>query len=114
VPFPLVLYDESCRFCTALAVRLSRRGLGIATIGSPTGDLELRDLSTFRRYDSVHVIDAAGRRYSAGAAIPVVLRPLPGGWALAGLAGISPRFTEAAYRLLARYRSAVGRVLRIH
>ncbi|MGI8973881.1 MAG: thiol-disulfide oxidoreductase DCC family protein [Gaiella sp.] len=113
VPFPLVLYDENCRFCTALAGWLERRGLSIAAIGGPCGDLWLRDLPRARRYDSVHAVDALGRRHSAGAAVPVVLRALPGGRVLAFLPDALPGLTDVAYRLLARHRSTSGRMLGI-
>jgi predicted DCC family thiol-disulfide oxidoreductase YuxK len=109
-----VLYDEGCAFCTALARWLAGRpGLRTAPIGSPEGALLLRDLTPAERYDAVHVVDERGRRRTGGAALPPVLRRLPGGRLPAALLAALPGPTELAYRLVARNRSAVSRVARL-
>lgn len=109
-----VLYDEGCGFCTALAGRLARigRDLVVEPIGSPVGQRLLADLGPEERYAAVHVVDASGRRSSAGAAVPLVLARLPGGRLPAAVAARTPRLTEAGYRLIARNRGAISRLTR--
>lgn len=107
-----VLYDEGCRFCTTLAEWLDGfTGIAIAPIGSATGDLLLRDLSPGERYASVHVVDPLGRRRSAGAALPPLLRRLPAGRPVAALAEALPFPAERAYRLVAGNRALLSRVV---
>jgi len=109
-----VLYDEACGMCTALAEWLAERAdgrLSVAAIGSPTGEVLLRDLERDERYASVHVVDGAGRRCSGGAAVPVVLAALPHGRAAAWLTRRVPWATELGYRLVARHRGTISRLL---
>ena len=87
-----MLYDEGCRFCTAVAGALAARGLAVAAIGSPAGDTWLRDLDHRDRYAAFHAIDGAGRRRSGGAAVPLVLEPCP-------VAGYPRPATDAVRRL---------------
>ncbi len=110
-----VLYDEACGVCTAIATWLAEHGdrLVTAPIGSDLGDRLLRDLARVERYATVHVVDPAGRRFSGGAAVPVVLRALRGGCAAAWLADRVPGPTDAAYRALARHRGALSRLARL-
>jgi predicted DCC family thiol-disulfide oxidoreductase YuxK len=106
-----VLYDEGCDFCTRLAARLAGRPkITVAPIGSTTGSLMLRDLSPAERYASVHVVDAFGRRRSAGGALPQLLRRLPGGRLVAAVCEALPGPTEHAYRLVARNRRLASRI----
>jgi predicted DCC family thiol-disulfide oxidoreductase YuxK len=108
------LYDEDCGFCTWLAVQLARRGgLAVAGIGSATGTRLLRDLPRERRYESVHVVDARGRRRSGAAALPVLLRALPRlAWAAAIVDAIPWPFARG-YELVSRHRRVLSRVLRL-
>ena len=106
-----VLYDETCGFCTALAGWLERRGVGIAPIGSATGAMFLRDLTHEQRYASLHAIDGSGRRASGAAALPLILGQLPGGRSAAMLCTLMPWPFDVAYRLVARYRVLVSRLL---
>jgi predicted DCC family thiol-disulfide oxidoreductase YuxK len=100
-----VLYDESCPFCTGVALWLARRvAIEAAPIGSETGDRLLRDLGRTERYASVHVVDALGRRRSAGAALPPLLRQLPRCAPAAAVCEALPGATERAYRLVSRHR----------
>jgi predicted DCC family thiol-disulfide oxidoreductase YuxK len=107
----LVLYDEGCGACTSIASLLARRGVRVAPIGSATGDLWLRDLDRERRYAAVHAVDGDGRRHTGGAAVAVVLSALPGCAVHAALARAWPPGAEVAYRVLARHRGAVARIL---
>jgi predicted DCC family thiol-disulfide oxidoreductase YuxK len=59
---------------------------------------------------SMHVVYADGRRLSGGAAASAVLDVLPSVRRLAWLAALSPRATDAAYRLVARHRGVFGRL----
>ena len=108
-----VLYDEGCGFCAEIATWLARRpGLAAAPIGSDTGFRLLRDLTPGERYDSVHVVDALGRRRSAGAALPPLLRMAPGGTPLAVLFEAFPWLAERCYRLVSDRRDVAGTILR--
>ncbi|HEX6131046.1 MAG TPA: DCC1-like thiol-disulfide oxidoreductase family protein [Actinomycetota bacterium] len=109
-----VLYDDDCGFCRWTAERLRRwdrrRRLRFATIQGETGARLLGDLPPAERLASWHVVTPDGRR-SAGAALAPTLERLPGGRPLALLAGAAPGLTEAAYRAVARRRTAIGRLL---
>jgi predicted DCC family thiol-disulfide oxidoreductase YuxK len=108
-----VLYDEGCGFCTEVARWLGRRpGVSVAPIGSETGSSLLRDLTLPERYDSVHVVDGLGRRLSAGASLPPLLRTLPGGRAPAAMLEAFPSIAELGYRLVSGHRALAGRIVR--
>jgi predicted DCC family thiol-disulfide oxidoreductase YuxK len=108
-----VLYDEGCGFCTEVARWLARRpGVTTAPIGSETGSSLLRDLTPAERYDSVHVVDGLGRRLSAGASLPPLLRRLPGGGAPAAVLEAFPSLSKLGYRVVSSHRELAGRVLR--
>jgi predicted DCC family thiol-disulfide oxidoreductase YuxK len=70
----------------------------------------LRDLPSSSRYASFHVVDEVGRRWSAGAALPPLLRELPGGLLAAAACNAFPALTEQAYRLVARHRDLVSKL----
>jgi predicted DCC family thiol-disulfide oxidoreductase YuxK len=110
-----VLYDENCRFCRRSIdwIRALARGdsLAFAPIGSETGEQLLRDLSLDERYASWHLVDGDGRRYSAGAAFPPLLRRLPALRWLAPVTEAFPGATESAYQLVSRHRGLLGRLI---
>jgi predicted DCC family thiol-disulfide oxidoreductase YuxK len=114
-PLLIVLFDEGCGFCTRLAGWLEQRPMiAVEPIGSPTGARLLRDLPPERRYDTVHVVDGRGRRFSGAEALPPLLCTLPGlAWA-APIAEAFPRPLEWGYELVARHRGALSRLLRTH
>jgi predicted DCC family thiol-disulfide oxidoreductase YuxK len=109
-----VLYDERCGFCTAVASWLVRGGSGrlrAEPIGSPLGEVALRDLRRDERYASVHVLDARGRRWSGSVSLPVLARATRGvGWAAAPLERL-PGVTRAGYDWVARHRRLLSRAL---
>ncbi len=107
----LVLYDEDCGVCTMIAGWLERRGIAIGAIGSHHGERWLHDLTPIERYSSVHAIDWREGRHSAGAAIPVILRALPGGQAVAPIAAAFPRLTQALYARFAHHRYGISTLL---
>lgn len=107
-----VLYDEDCGFCrwTADKVRSwdRRRNLAFTSIQSDRGGELLRDVPPGERLRSAHVVTAAGRLRSAGAAVAPVLRELPGGRPLALVAEAFPRTTDRVYRWTAARRTWFG------
>jgi predicted DCC family thiol-disulfide oxidoreductase YuxK len=114
VPELTVLYDEGCGFCTRVARRLDGRGRIVsAPIGSPTGSSLLRDLPHPDRYASAHVVDANGRRWSGGAALPPLLRELPAGSLAAAACEAFPALTQRAYELVVRHRALVATLTRL-
>ena len=68
-------------------------------------------MDPLRRNGSWHLVMRDGRVASAGAAVPLLLRELPGGSPLARVAESLPRSTDRAYRAVARRRGAIGRLL---
>jgi len=110
-----VLYDEGCGFCTRVALWVAHPPwVKIAPIGSPAGSWLLRDLTQQERYATMHVVDAAGRRRSGGAALAPLARAIPGGAPVAGALDAFPTLTGAAYDLVARNRGLGSRVLQAY
>jgi predicted DCC family thiol-disulfide oxidoreductase YuxK len=111
----LVLYDAECGICrTLLAPLLSwdrRDLLRPLPLQDPKGQALLADLAPEERIASWHLISPAGRRWSAGAALPPLLRLLPGGRAPARAFGRFPAATEGVYRWVADHRSSLSRLL---
>jgi predicted DCC family thiol-disulfide oxidoreductase YuxK len=109
----VVLWDRDCGFCAfmlALLLRADRRRmLRPAFIQGPEGDRLLADLTQKERLRSWHFVDTQGRRTSGGAALPAMLRELPGLRPLAGLAAARPALTERAYRWVATHRSLLSK-----
>ncbi len=69
------------------------------------------DLTPEQRAASWHLVSPDGRRWSAGAAAPPLLRLLPGGRLPAAALAAAPRATERAYRWVADHRSWLGRLI---
>jgi predicted DCC family thiol-disulfide oxidoreductase YuxK len=106
-----VLYDEGCGFCTSVAARVARRpGIAVEPIGSPAGALMLRDLSTSQRYSAFHVVDALGRRSTAGAALAPLLHELPAGALPAAVCRAFPWLGERLYRLVSGNRPLIAKL----
>jgi predicted DCC family thiol-disulfide oxidoreductase YuxK len=107
-----VLYDEDCGFCRWTADELRtwdrRRRLAFASIQSARGQALLDAIPPDQRLRSAHVVTAAGRLRSGGAAVAPVLRELPGGRPLALVAETFPRTTDRAYRWAASRRTWLG------
>jgi predicted DCC family thiol-disulfide oxidoreductase YuxK len=110
-----VLYDEGCGFCTRVALWAARPPrVEIAPIGSPAGELLLRDLTKPERYATMHVVDATGRRRSGGGALATLARAIPGGAPVATALDVFPTLTGAAYELVARNRGLGSKLLRLY
>lgn len=110
-----VLYDDDCGFCRFSAERLRawdrRNRLAFATIQGTEGDRWLGDLEPAVRAASWHLVTPDGRVWSAGAAIPELLRRLPAGTSLAVVFGTFPGTTDRLYAWLARHRTRFGTML---
>jgi predicted DCC family thiol-disulfide oxidoreductase YuxK len=110
-----VLYDSDCGFCRwSLAQLLAldrRRRLRPVALGTPEADAVLADMAPAQRSASWHLVSPDGRRWSAGAAAPPLLRLLPGGRAPAAILARTPRLTERGYRWVADHRSTLSRLI---
>ncbi|TMK15696.1 MAG: aminotransferase class I/II-fold pyridoxal phosphate-dependent enzyme [Actinobacteria bacterium] len=110
-----VLYDEDCGFCRWSADELRawdrRRGLTFVSIQNPRGAELLHAVPVAERLDSMHAVTPDGRVWSGGRSVPVILAELPGGSTLASIAATFPGTTEWFYRLVARHRQRLGRLL---
>jgi predicted DCC family thiol-disulfide oxidoreductase YuxK len=107
-----VLFDEGCALCVRLTGPLeAARGVSVVAIGSEAGARLLRELPPAERYASLHVVDAAGRRRSGADALPPLLRRVRGGRSAAWLVERFPGFAAVVYRLVARNRARLSRLL---
>ena len=112
----ILIYDADCGFCRwslarVLALDRAHRLRPVA-LGTPEADALLADMAPDERAASWHLVSPAGRRTSAGAAAPPLLRLLKGGRLPAALLARMPRLTDRAYRWVAEHRSWLGRFTR--
>jgi len=111
---PVLLYDGECAFCRMWVRRIRRwdRHHTIEFVPAPErfqfGDLP--DLSDDVVNARMHLVLPDGRIFTGGAAIPELLRLLPGGRVprLLFLVPGIPRVAEKAYDLVARHRHRFG------
>jgi predicted DCC family thiol-disulfide oxidoreductase YuxK len=110
-----VLYDADCGFCQWLLSGLLRwDGAGRLrplALQLPEADDLLADLTPAERMASWHLISPKGDRFSGGAALPPLLRLLPGGRVPAAAFARFPGLTERGYRWAADHRSRLSRWL---
>ncbi len=110
-----VLYDADCGFCRWSLRKLlawdRRARLRAVALQSPEADRLLADVPAALRMDSWHLVTPSGDVRSAGRAVAPLLELLPGGRPLGALASVSPPLTDAAYALVARNRSRLGRLV---
>lgn len=113
----IVLYDRDCGFCRWSLRRLLAldrdHHLRAVALQDAEADRLLGDLDVAERMSSWHLIDARGRRSSAGRALAPLLRELRGGGPLARLLESSPAVADAGYGVVARHRSSLGRIVRL-
>jgi predicted DCC family thiol-disulfide oxidoreductase YuxK len=109
------VYDDDCGFCRWSAERLRtwdrRRALRFVTLRSAEASSLLAPVPADRRPLSWHLVTRDGRVWSAGAAVPQVLRLLPGGTLLSAITASMPDLTEAAYTAVASRRNSLGQLL---
>jgi predicted DCC family thiol-disulfide oxidoreductase YuxK len=112
-----VLFDDDCGFCRWSVSRVAAwdraRRLRFAPIRSEEGAAWLLGMDDGPRNESWHLITRDGGVASAGAAVPILLRELPGGGPLARLADAFPVTTDRAYRAVARRRGTLGKLLHV-
>jgi len=110
-----LLYDSDCAFCRWATNKLltwDRHGrLEPVALQDPRGDELLAGMSEDQKMGSWHLVTADGRRYSAGAAVPPLMRLLPGGRPIAAMAEAFPRTTERLYRWVSRHRGQMANLL---
>jgi predicted DCC family thiol-disulfide oxidoreductase YuxK len=110
-----VFYDEDCGFCRWSADKLrswdGRRRLTFSAIQSTKGADLLHAVPIAERLESMQAVTPDGRVWSGGQAVRVILAELPGGRLLASIAASFPGTTERIYRLVARHRNRLGRLL---
>jgi predicted DCC family thiol-disulfide oxidoreductase YuxK len=110
-----VLYDEDCGFCRWSTDKLkawdTRHRLTFAAIQGPQGAELLHAVPEAEWLGSMHAVTPDGRVWSGGQAVRVILPQLPGGGILASIAAAFPGATDTTYRLVARHRERLGRML---
>ena len=111
----VLLYDGDCGFCRWATDRVlgwDRRGALLALpIQSEEGDRLLDGMTPGRRLSSWHLASPDGRVNSGGAAVAPLARVLPLGRPIELVARSFPAATDAAYRLVARHRAGLARLL---
>jgi predicted DCC family thiol-disulfide oxidoreductase YuxK len=111
----VVLYDRDCSLCVwsvqVLRAWDRRSRVAAIPIQGEEGSRLLARVASAARLASMHVVTSDGAVRSGGAGLPAVLRPRPGGRALARLTEVMPRTTDRAYRLVSRHRATLGRRL---
>src|SRR5437867_2371974 len=102
----VLLYDADCGFCRWSLDKILARDRDGRTravpLQSPEADTLLPGMDPRTKMASWHLVTPNGTVYSAGAAVPPLLRLLPRGRGLAAAAGAVPPLTGFAYRLVAK------------
>lgn len=120
----VVLYDSDCGFCKWLLAGLLRWDRAVrlrpVPLQGPEADELLADLAPAERMASWHLVPdgwraaeghsaLGGPRRSGGAAVPPLLRLLPGGRLPAFAFACLPRLTDRGYRWVAEHRTQLSR-----
>ena len=115
MPPTTVLYDDDCRFCRAsLALLLAwdrHRRLRPVPLQSEEAERLLPGLGSDERMASMHAAPPNGPPASGGAALPALLREVPGGAPLAAAAARFPRAAELGYAAVAGNRSVLSKLV---
>ena len=111
----VVLYDGDCGFCKWLLAGLLRwdgaRRLEPVALQSAEARALLSGLSDDEQMASWHLIAPDGSRRSGGAALPQLLRQLPGGGIPAAAFARAPGMTDSGYRWVADHRSQLSKLV---
>jgi predicted DCC family thiol-disulfide oxidoreductase YuxK len=112
---PVLLYDSDCGFCRWSVDKILSwdrgRRLRSLALQDPDADEILGGMEAEERMASWHFVASDGRLYSGGAAAAPLFRQLPGGKPFAALFFVFPGVTDRAYRLVARNRDRLGRLV---
>ena len=108
-----VLYDDDCGLCKWLLSGLLRwdraERLRPMALQRPEAEELLPDLTPEQRMASWHLISPTGARSSGGAALPPLMRLLPGGQLPAAAFARFPRITDRGYRWIAEHRTQLSK-----
>jgi predicted DCC family thiol-disulfide oxidoreductase YuxK len=111
----VLLYDSDCGFCRWSVDKVlawdRRRRLRPLALQAAEADGLLGVVDEETKMGSWHLVTADGRVYSGGAAAAPLFRLLPGGRPFAALFAAFPGITDRTYRLVARNRDRLGRVV---
>jgi predicted DCC family thiol-disulfide oxidoreductase YuxK len=111
----IVLYDAECGLCKWLLAGLLRwdrnARLRPVALQRPEADELLADLAPADRMASWHLVSPSGTPHSAGAALPPLLKLLPGGRLPAAAFARFPKVTERGYRWVADHRSGLSKLV---
>jgi predicted DCC family thiol-disulfide oxidoreductase YuxK len=111
----VVLYDGACKFCRCCVAMIlwwdREQRLNPVEIQSPDGQHLLTDVPPTERLRSAHIVLADGIVLSGADAAPTLLRALPMGGSLAVVVSALMPLSAAIYRVVAKSRGLVGRML---
>jgi len=111
----VILYDADCGFCRWSADKVlawDRRGrLRPVALQDPEADRLLTGMDHDRRMASWHLITPDGHVFSAGAAVPQLMRLLPAGAPIALVASTFPTTTQRLYEWVAHHRETLAGML---
>lgn len=113
---PVLLYDagcRACRFAARVVARVDReRALTIMPLQDPGASALLTALPEVERLASWRLVAPDGTLAGYGAGLPALLRTVRRTRALGRLLGLVPAsFLDSAYRLVARNRGRLGRLV---
>lgn len=113
---PVLLYDADCRLCRLVAwvaLALDRdEALAVLPLRDPAAARFLAPLSLEERYATWRLVRPDGSTVGYGAGLPELLQTTRLGRPIGRLLELVPRSTlDAGYRLVARHRGRLGRLL---
>ncbi|MBI3292395.1 MAG: DUF393 domain-containing protein [Elusimicrobia bacterium] len=114
-PMFVLLYDEACRLCIGVRRLLAwmdrNRRVTFLPLQDPQAARLAGPMDSQRFWNAFHLAQPGGRVLTGAAAIPAVIRLLPGGaplaWLLEHLPGL-PWLTARAYQWVAAHRMMFG------
>ena len=110
-----LLYDADCGFCRWSLDKVLDRDrdsrLRPVPLQSAESDVLLPGMNREKKMASWHLVTPDGTVYSAGDAVAPLMKLIKGGKPVATFAKVAPGPTRAAYRFVARNRTAFGKLL---